>query len=117
MSRFAVQLLLAYSVALSPATAWAAVSITGHGRYEKIKGKPAVGYVELYESDLFLSPPNNSYVGPSSRLGGAAYALSNVRWARNLGRRLLARGKLRKVPGVGELGQDRMRQGVEEQWK
>ncbi len=72
-SPFVLSLAFACSAALSSPTAWGAVSITGHGRYEKIKGKPAVGYVELYESDLFLSPPNSSYVGPSSRLGGAAY--------------------------------------------
>lgn len=72
-SPLVLSLALACSAALSSPMAWAAVSITGHGRYEKIKGKPGMGYVELYESNLFLSPPNSSYVGPSSRLGGSAY--------------------------------------------
>lgn len=73
MTRFTLPLVLAFAAISSPATAWAAVSITGHGRYEKIKGKPGMGYVELYESNLFLSPSNSSFVGPSSRLGGSAY--------------------------------------------
>ena len=54
-------------------------------------------------------------LGP--RLGGAAYALSNVRWLRDLGRRLLKGGRLRKVKGVGALGQDVARESVDEQWK
>lgn len=44
-------------------------SVIGHGRYERIKGKPGMGYAELYEANLFVSPPNSSTVGPSRRLG------------------------------------------------
>jgi hypothetical protein len=44
-------------------------TVTGHGRFLKIAGNPAMGYSELYESDLFLSPPNNSMMGPVRRLG------------------------------------------------
>jgi len=44
-------------------------TITGHGRFEKIAGNPSAGYKELYEWDLYLSPSNNSMVGPSRRLG------------------------------------------------
>jgi len=44
-------------------------SITGQGRFEKITGVPSVGYKYLYEWDLFLSPSDNSMVGPFRRLG------------------------------------------------
>ncbi len=44
-------------------------SITGQGRFEKITGNPAKGYKYLYEWDLFLSPSDNSMVGPFRRLG------------------------------------------------
>jgi hypothetical protein len=44
-------------------------TVTGHGRFLRIAGNPAMGYSELYESDLFLSPPNNSLMGPVRRLG------------------------------------------------
>src|SRR6266480_3110614 len=44
-------------------------TVTGHGRFLKIAGNPAMGYSELYESDLFLSPANNSLMGPVRRLG------------------------------------------------
>ena len=43
--------------------------VTGQGRFEKIAGSPAMGYVQLYEWDLFLSPADNSMVGPCRRLG------------------------------------------------
>ena len=45
--------------------------IYGHAALiPKIKGKAwMVGYIEIYEDNLFLSPPNNSTVGPSRRLG------------------------------------------------
>lgn len=43
--------------------------IEGHGRFEKIKGKPHMGYVELYETNLFLSPSVSPPIGPSRRLG------------------------------------------------
>lgn len=48
---------------------YSAGSITGHGRFEKIAGNPGMGYKELYEWDLWLSPSNDSMVGPSRRLG------------------------------------------------
>jgi hypothetical protein len=44
-------------------------SVTGQGRFEKIAGVPSMGYVYLYEWDLFLSPSDNSIVGPCRRLG------------------------------------------------
>ncbi|NIP26066.1 MAG: hypothetical protein GWN67_17000 [Phycisphaerae bacterium] len=44
-------------------------SITGQGRFAKISGNPAMGYRYLYEWDLFLSPSDNSMVGPFRRLG------------------------------------------------
>ena len=44
-------------------------SITGQGRFEKIAGVPSMGYQYLYEWDLFLSPSDNSIVGPCRRLG------------------------------------------------
>lgn len=44
-------------------------TITGHGRFERIAGNPGMGYKELYEWDLFLSPGDDSMVGPSRRLG------------------------------------------------
>ena len=72
-SRFGVQVTLVGLLVVLAETASGAVSITGHARYERIKGKPAMGYVELYESKLGLSPPNSSFVGPSSHLGGSAY--------------------------------------------
>ena len=49
--------------------AQASGSITGQGRFEKIAGVPSMGYVYLYEWDLFLSPSDNSIVGPCRRLG------------------------------------------------
>jgi hypothetical protein len=44
-------------------------SITGYGRFEKIAGVPSAGHQQLYEWDLFLSPADNSMVGPFRRLG------------------------------------------------
>src|SRR3954468_9830559 len=44
-------------------------TVTGHGRFLNIAGNPAMGYSELFESDLWLTPPNTS-VGPAWRLGG-----------------------------------------------
>jgi len=44
-------------------------SITGQGQFEKIAGNPSMGYKALYEWDLFLSPADNSMVGPFRRLG------------------------------------------------
>jgi len=49
--------------------AHASGSITGQGRFEKIAGVPSMGYKYLYEWDLFLSPSDNSIVGPCRRLG------------------------------------------------
>lgn len=58
--------------AMAPA-AWAAGNVYGIARYEKIKGRPQLGYIELYETNLFFSPPNNSAIGPSRRLGTYLY--------------------------------------------
>jgi hypothetical protein len=44
-------------------------TITGRARFEKVAGVPSMGYVELFESDLFLSSANPGFVGPSRRLG------------------------------------------------
>ena len=44
-------------------------SITGQGRFERIAGNQSAGYQYLYEWDLFLSPRDDSVVGPSRRLG------------------------------------------------
>lgn len=43
--------------------------VTGQARFERVKGRPARGYVELYESNLFLSPDGGTSRGPSFRLG------------------------------------------------
>ncbi len=44
-------------------------SITGQGQIERIAGNPSLGYKSLYEWDLFLSPSDESVIGPSRRLG------------------------------------------------
>ena len=44
-------------------------TITGRGRFERVRGRPALGHVELYESNLFLSPDGGGARGPSFRLG------------------------------------------------
>ena len=44
-------------------------TLTGFGRFEKIAGNPGMGYKQLYEWDLFVSPSDDSMVGPSRRLG------------------------------------------------
>lgn len=44
--------------------------IRGHARYELIKGNPSAGYRELYETNLFFTPANDSArKGRSRRLG------------------------------------------------
>lgn len=43
--------------------------VEGHARFERIKGQPQAGYVELYESNLFFCPVKSPPVGPSRRLG------------------------------------------------
>lgn len=43
--------------------------VHGRGRFEKIKGQPQMGYVELYESDLFMSFSDSSILGQARRLG------------------------------------------------
>lgn len=48
--------------------------ISGHGRFERIKGKPQAGYVELYETNLFLTPPSQTTVGVARRLGTSCYS-------------------------------------------
>ena len=48
---------------------FAAGTITGQGRFEKIAGNPSAGYQHLYEWDLFLSPADDSFIGPFMRLG------------------------------------------------
>jgi hypothetical protein len=51
--------------------AWSG-TLTGFGRFEKIAGNPSMGYKQLYEWDLFVSPSDDSMVGPSRRLGAPA---------------------------------------------
>ncbi|MBN1422768.1 MAG: carboxypeptidase regulatory-like domain-containing protein [Planctomycetes bacterium] len=53
---------------LSPLAASEGV-VTGHARYPKIVDKPALGYVEQYEWNLFLCPLGGGSIGPSRRLG------------------------------------------------
>jgi len=48
--------------------------VAGHiagdaARFERIKGKPYMGYVEVCENNLFLSPPDDLTIGPHRRLG------------------------------------------------
>lgn len=52
-----------------PAAVQAAGTVTGHARFEKIKGQPQMGYVEPYEANLFLSPAGYPPIGPYRRLG------------------------------------------------
>jgi hypothetical protein len=56
-------------VAAAVGTAGGAGSITGQGRLERIAGNPGMGYEYLYEWALFVSPSDDSMVGPSRRLG------------------------------------------------
>jgi len=65
MSVLASAILLAAAAATAPA----AGSISGQGQFELIAGNPSMGYKGLYEWDLFLSPADNSTLGPSRRLG------------------------------------------------
>lgn len=44
-------------------------TVTGQGRFERIKGRPAMGHAPLYESNLFLSRDGGVGIGPSRRLG------------------------------------------------
>ncbi len=44
-------------------------SVTGYGRYPKLIDRPALGYLQMYEWNLFLSPLGGTIVGPSRRLG------------------------------------------------
>jgi hypothetical protein len=60
--------LFAAAIAMT-AVCQAAGTVTGHARFERIKGKPQMGHVELYESNLFLSPDGGAAIGPSYRLG------------------------------------------------
>src|ERR1051325_11453532 len=61
--------IFASGIVVFAAGAAQAGTVTGHGRFLKIAGNPSMGYSELYESDLFLSPPNNTLMGPVRRLG------------------------------------------------
>ena len=68
---------------LSLAVAFAVISTTthaqsnrimGHVRYEQIKGQPQMGYRGLYETNLFLTPADDSVaIGRSRRLGTWGY--------------------------------------------
>jgi len=49
--------------------AYSAGSITGQGRFRTIAGSLLDEYKYLYEWDLYLSPSDNSWIGPSRRLG------------------------------------------------
>jgi hypothetical protein len=61
--RLAVALIALPSLALADGT------VTGHARFERVKGRPGLGHAELYESNLFLSPDGGFTRGPSFRLG------------------------------------------------
>jgi hypothetical protein len=49
--------------------ALASGNIAGHCVLEKIKGQPQAGFKELYEWNLFISPPTEQPVGITRRLG------------------------------------------------
>ena len=58
----------------SCATAVAVGGVRGHAaRIEQIKGSSLGTFIEVYENNLFLSPPNASVVGPSRRLGTSCH--------------------------------------------
>jgi hypothetical protein len=65
--RIGVGVLSAYILAVQ--ASWAATDLNGRGRYERIKGQPGMGYMELYEANLFVSPASTSISGPARRLG------------------------------------------------
>ncbi len=44
-------------------------TVAGRARFEKVKGRPQLGYIELYESNLFLCPDGGTTKGPSYRIG------------------------------------------------
>lgn len=56
---------------LNPSPLLGAGNIKGHCLLEKIKGHPEAGYQELYEWNLFISPPGSTPIGPHRRLGAA----------------------------------------------
>ena len=61
--------LVAGWVLAAPGAVLADGTVTGRARFERIQGRPAMGHVELYESNLFLSPDGGGPLGPSFRLG------------------------------------------------
>jgi len=71
--RFVASILAGCLVIVAGAVAaFALGSVTGHARFERIKGVPSAGYNEghgIYESGLFLTPRDLPYVGPSRCLG------------------------------------------------
>ena len=73
MSRPAAPLIRGLAVALAAVMtqqlALAGGSISGQGCFERIAGNPGMGYTYLYEWSLFVSPADDSLVGPSRRLG------------------------------------------------
>ncbi len=58
----------------APCVASASGDFHGHARFEKIKGDPSKGYVELYEYKAFLSP-NGSGTGYSYHVGDPGTAI------------------------------------------
>lgn len=58
-----------FCIGLAANAAWGVGTITGHARFEKIKGKPHMGYVELYEYNAILSPASSPPTGPCRRTG------------------------------------------------
>lgn len=57
------------ALALTAGVARGDGTVTGHVRFERIRGQPSAGYLELYETNLFLSPDGGRFVGPSARAG------------------------------------------------
>ena len=53
--------------------------VTGYGRYPKLIDRPALGYVQMYEWNLFLSPLGGTIVGPSPRLRARPARSSRLR--------------------------------------
>ena len=59
--------------------------IVGRGALiEKIKGNPAMGYVEVFKTNLFVSPADDSMTGPMRQLGMSRLSLGQC-WVMNVG--------------------------------
>jgi hypothetical protein len=68
-SRYHAFVLTTALVCAGATLAQAAGTVTGRGRFEKIKGRPSAGYTELYEWNGYLSAEGESGATQSFRLG------------------------------------------------